>query len=59
MTADKPIATEEAFHDRLRTVVRQAAANGIDVEGAWPVLTEEADLPDWDLEIVTLTETER
>ena len=59
MTADKPIASERAFHDRLRCVVREAAANEVDVEGAWPVLTDEDDLPDWDLEIVALAETEQ
>lgn len=59
MTADEPIATEAAFHDRLTAVVTEADENGVDVEGAWPVLTEEDDVPDWDLEIVALAGTEQ
>jgi hypothetical protein len=57
MTTGHRIETEEAFHERLHEVVTVAAANGVDVEGAWPVLHEGGDAPDWDLEIVALTDS--
>lgn len=55
-TGDR-IETEEEFHERIKAIVNDAVANGIDVEGAWPVLNEDPDTPDWDLEIVALAET--
>ena len=58
MAADEPIDTEEVFHGKLQTIVNEAASNGIEVEGAWPVLNDDPRLPDWDLEIVALAETD-
>lgn len=50
------IDTEETFEKYVRDIVTRATANGVDVEGAWPVVTDDPDVPDWDLEIVRLSE---
>lgn len=50
------IDTEAAFQEYVQDIVTQATANGVDVEGAWPVFTDDPDFPDWDLEIVRLYE---
>ena len=52
------ITSEEEFHERIRATVNGAAANGVDVEGSWPVLNDDPDTPDWDLEIVALADTD-
>ncbi|HKL30588.1 MAG TPA: hypothetical protein VJ898_15140 [Natrialbaceae archaeon] len=49
---------ETEFHDRLRAAVRDATENGVEVEGSWPVLSDDPDAPDWDVEIVLLDESE-
>lgn len=54
MTAGKRIDTEEQFHERLRELVVVASTNEVDIGGGWPVLTDDADVPDWDVEIVAL-----
>lgn len=56
MAADE-IDTEAALQRELARTLTEAASNGIDVEGAWAVETDYADLPDWDLEIVALTDS--
>jgi hypothetical protein len=49
------IRTEEAFHDALRSLLREAAENGVTVEGGWPVEWTESD-GGWDVEIVELAD---
>ncbi len=48
------VPAEEEFAERLRELVNDAHANGVDVEGGWPVLNEDPDLPDWDVVVVEL-----
>jgi len=57
--ATERIDSELAFAERLAAVVTEAAVAGIDVRGAWPILNEDATLPDWDLEIVELAPTDQ
>jgi hypothetical protein len=45
-------SAEEAFAERLRDLLNEAHANGVEIEGGWPVLNEDPDLPDWDVVIV-------
>ena len=54
MGANESRMAEDAFHDRLRDLVTEAAAEGIEVEGDWPILTDDPGTRDWDLEIVRL-----
>lgn len=58
MGTDEDRSAATAFHDRVREAVRKAHENGIDVEGSWPVLNDDPDAPDWDVEIVLLDESE-
>lgn len=59
MTQNEYVTTEEVLHERLQEIINSAASNGVDVEGAWPVLNGDSGLPDWDLEIIRLAETGR
>ena len=47
-------SAEDAFAERLRELVNDAHASGVDVEGGWPVLNEDPEHPDWDVVIVGL-----
>lgn len=51
MSEEGRITTSETFHERLRELVAEASAAGIDVEGGWPLLNGK-DGPHWDVEIV-------
>lgn len=51
-----PIRSESAFHEAMCALVRAATENGVDVEGSWPVSTDDG--PEWDVEIVRLTDAE-
>ncbi|WP_254536055.1 hypothetical protein [Halomarina litorea] len=48
------IRSEAAFHEALRALVLEAAENGVQVEGGWPVSNDGG--PDWDVEIVGLVD---
>ena len=48
------VPAEERSAEQLRESVNDAHANGVDLEGGWPVLTEDPDLPDWDVVVVEL-----
>jgi hypothetical protein len=48
---------EHEFHERLREVVTDAAEDGVDVEGSWPVRNDDSAEPDWDIEIIRLAES--
>lgn len=54
MVTQSGVTTEERFQDRLRRLVTEAAANGVDVEGSWPVVDDDGEGLDWDVEIVQL-----
>ncbi len=49
------VPTEESFHERIQRLVAEAAANGIDVEGSWPIVNGGSE-PSWDLEITQLVQ---
>lgn len=57
MPTDESIVTEDAFQQRLRELVTEAAGNGVDVEGSWPVLHDDPDAAEWDIEIVALAKS--
>jgi hypothetical protein len=48
------ISTGEDFHEALRTLVIEAASNGVDVRGGWAIRPDDDEDPAWDLEIVDL-----
>jgi hypothetical protein len=54
MVPSANVPAEEEFAERLRELVNDAHANGVDLEGGWPVLNEDPDLPDWDVVVVEL-----
>jgi hypothetical protein len=54
MVPNANVPAEEEFAERLRELVNDAHANGVDLEGGWPVLNEDPDLPDWDVVVVEL-----
>ncbi|WP_254534977.1 hypothetical protein [Halomarina litorea] len=54
MDRDTNVTTEEAFHRRLRKLVNDARANGVHVEGGWPIVSDDRADPSWDLEIVAV-----
>jgi hypothetical protein len=54
MVALQSIETEDDFHAALQALVREANANGISVEGGWPVSTTATSHPDRDIEIINL-----
>lgn len=58
MTSDEHVVDEEDFHERIQQIVNAATSAGIDVAGAWPVLNDEPDIPDWDIQIVELDRTD-
>jgi hypothetical protein len=58
MTTEERIDTEEQFHERLREIAVAASANGVDIGGGWPILTDDIDVLDWDVEIIALTEAD-
>ena len=47
-------SADEEFAKRLRVLLNDAHANGVDVEGGWSVLNDEPERPDWDVVIVAL-----
>jgi|GEM_PF-6046513 len=46
----RSVASEDAFHAALRTLVIEAAANDVDVSGGWPIPNRDAATA-WDVEI--------
>lgn len=48
------VTTEDEFHEALQRLVTEAAANGVDVRGGWPVLDDESD-DSWGLEITEIS----
>jgi hypothetical protein len=48
------ISTGEDFHEALRTLVIEAASNGVDVRGGWAIRADDDDDPAWDPEIIEL-----
>ena len=52
-------SAEDVFARRLEGVILDVYEDGVDVEGGWPVLSEDADVPDWDVVIVELAKPER
>ena len=58
MASDDSVDTDAAFQRELVNIVNEAVTNGVDVEGAWPILNDDTDLPDWDLEITALASVE-
>lgn len=55
---DAPVTTGDEFHRRLQALVRAANSNGVDVEGGWPVVGDDTDTPEWDVEIVVVDREE-
>lgn len=51
--------TEETFQTGLRDLLGEAHDSGIEVRGAWPILNDDPEVPDWDLEIVVLSDRDR
>ncbi|WP_255153126.1 HalOD1 output domain-containing protein [Halorarius halobius] len=47
------ITTEDEFHEALQRLVTEAAANGVDVRGGWPVVDDGSD-ESWELEITKI-----
>lgn len=58
MVADDSIESDEAFNRQLKTLLDEAASNGVELEGGWPVQTDTSDIPDWDIEITALAESD-
>jgi len=48
--------TEETFLAGLRDLLNEAHDSGIEVRGAWPIRNDAPDHPDWDLEVVLLSD---
>ena len=59
MDSSEDGSAEADFAERLRELVNEAHENGVDVEGGWPVLNEDPDLPDWDVVVVGMAKPER
>lgn len=45
------VTTDEEFDAALNALVREAYANGVDVEGGWECWTDDGE-PDWDVVIL-------
>ncbi|NHN60227.1 MULTISPECIES: hypothetical protein [Halorussus] len=54
-TEETPLTSADALNAELRALLRQAYANGIDVEGGWECRNG-TEHPDWD---VIVTEVEK
>ena len=54
MNNDVEVQSEADLHQRLEDVITRAYSNGVSVRGSYPVINEDTDLPDWDVEIVRL-----
>jgi hypothetical protein len=50
-TTDQTVATDEEFSDALNSLIQEAYANGVDIEGGWECRTT-AERPDWDIVIL-------
>ena len=54
MVFDEDRPPDDAFAERLRELLAEAHASGVDVRGGWPAVNEDPDLPDWDVVVVEL-----
>jgi len=52
------IASPESFQYALERLLRTAEVNGIDVYGSWPVLSDDPDRFDWEVQITQLARRE-
>jgi len=52
-------SAEDVFAERLREAILQAHEDGVEVEGGWPVLNDDPDLPDWDVVIVGMAKPDQ
>ena len=59
MVPDANGPTEDAFAERLRELVNEAHANGVDVEGGWMDRKDSTAEPDWGIEIYEVTKRRR
>jgi len=50
MSSEETPTTDDELHDELMTLLQEAHANGVDVEGGW-ACHNGADVPDWDVVI--------
>lgn len=45
------VTTEDSFHEALKTLLKRADENGIDVRGGWAIVSDTGVGAEWDLEI--------
>ena len=62
MTSDQPAngpETTSEFEESLGLLISHASNNGIDIEGGYAIRNEDAEPPDWGVEIYEVTKSGR